>query len=271
MLDIQLEIQKLNELYQQEGLSKFNALIAGESGSGKTSLARSCPDKEEINKPIPVFIDSFCAGGTRSVRDLVASGKVVADVRWEKEDPKNPTAFLGWDKAMEERIQQDFFSHVGTYMLDEITSLCDTIMNQILKGKSLDPVHVKDLVPQTSGKGASNRNDYVTQRIALELWIKRILQLPCNVIVTAHLAKESEDSPRYVLNAPGQARVKLPQLFDEFYTLRKRRTSSGTVREFLTEDDAIYPGRSRLSMKGLLNQVEPPDIRAIMKKVGLGK
>ena len=259
-LDIKKEVEEIRALY--DTAKKFNAIVAGEWGCGKTSLARSCV--------LPVHIDSFCPNGTDSISDMVKDGDVIADIRWEKEDPKNPTAFDAWDAVMERRIKEGYFENFGTYIMDEITTLSWAIMNQRLKDVGLN--RSKYPAPRTGGgKGASDTNDYVPQRIALELWIKRIINLPCNVIINGHLRfidKEGESS-KYVLNATGQAVQNIPLLFSEFYTMTARSTSKETEYQFRTKPSGKYPARSRLSRKGLLEPIEKADIKSIMKKVGL--
>ncbi len=256
-LSIHKEVEELRGMYSTT--RKFNGIIAGVSGCGKTSLARTCV--------LPVHNDSFCPGGTDSISDMVEAGDVIADVRWEKEDPRDPKVFLEWEKVMDRRIKEGYFEHIGTYMLDEITTLSWAIMNAHLKR-----VGVRDMIPRTGGgKGQGSTNDYVPARIALELWIKRLINLPCNVIINGHLRfvdKEGEAS-KYVLNAIGQAVDNLPLLFSEFYTMTTTAHSKGIDRQFRTVPSGKYPARSRLSRKGLLQPVEEADIKSIMKKVGL--
>ncbi len=84
--DYHKELQKVKEFYEGDPLQKrFSALVTGETNAGKTFLFRTARR--------PIHIDSFDPGGTKCLRDLITNGDVIADTRWESDDPFSPTTF----------------------------------------------------------------------------------------------------------------------------------------------------------------------------------
>ena len=77
--DAAAELKRVQDFYKGDKLQKrFSALVTGETNAGKTFLLRTARR--------PVHIDSFDPGGTKGLRDLIASGDVVADTRYEDDD-----------------------------------------------------------------------------------------------------------------------------------------------------------------------------------------
>src|SRR3972149_1251572 len=105
-LDIVTEVKRLKELYATKGREKFNALVYGQKGSGKTGI-----------------------------REAIAAGDIIADTTWENEDPLNPKAWDGWNKAFRERVAGGFFKHFATYGVDSFTLMSVAAMNSVLKSK----------------------------------------------------------------------------------------------------------------------------------------
>ena len=119
-------INDIKEFYENDPLQKrFSALVTGETGSGKTYLLRSAR--------MPIHIDSFDPGGTKCLRSLIKKGDVVADTRWENEDPYNPTVFNDWIKETDYRFEVGYFDKFGTYALDSSTTFADAVMNSQLE------------------------------------------------------------------------------------------------------------------------------------------
>jgi hypothetical protein len=83
--------------------------------------------------------------------------------------------------------------------------------------------------------------------------------------------KDGNDIKRiyYRFFTTGQAMVTIPMQFDELYVMIGSESSSGTKRELLIESQGKYIARSRLKGSGMLNDKEEPNIRKILKKVGL--
>ena len=269
--DMQAELKRVKDYYSSDPLQKrYSALITGESGSGKTFILRTARK--------PVHIDSFDPGGTKCLRPWIEKGDIIADTQWENEDPYNPSVFKEWMKATDIRIQQGYFGMFGTYALDSLSTFGDAAMNFQLD----DPIK-KDGGHESKSRAGELpmfRRDYNPQKIHIINRIKKLMTLPCDFIVMGHLkavdeivgmTKEGEAISKviYRLLVTGQAVVTVPLQFDELYVLQGKEGSSGLVRKLVVEAQGKYIARSRLKSDGFLDPEEEPDIKKLLKKIGL--
>lgn len=253
------EIEEVKKHYAGDPLQKrFSLLLTGETNAGKTYLLRSARK--------PIHIDSFDPGGTKCLKDMIDAGDVIADTRFETEDPFKPGAFANWMKTVDRRIMIKYFENFGTYCLDSATTFGEAIMNYQLASVSRE------------GEAPRRNKDYMPQKVHMTNYIKKLMSLPCDFILTGHLREIEElisiDSStgiqrkniKYRFYTVGQAVVTIPLLFDEIYVLTGR--GNPPVRELLTDSLGVYIARSRLKRNGLLDAKEPPNIKALLKKAG---
>jgi len=261
--DPKKELKRVTDYYNQDPLqNRFSAIVSGDTGAGKSYLLRSCR--------FPIHIDSFDPGGTKPLRDLIRSesnpnGQIVADTRWENEDPFDPTAYKLWERETEVRLRTNYFDMFGTYCLDSLSTFGDAIMNYVLKGAGRE------------GEVPMHRRDYNPQKTHVVNKIKRLMGLKCDFLIMAHL-RELEDSKvdskgnilktyRYRLNITGNAVVTVPLLFDELYVLKGK--GSPVKRELITDAQGTYIARSRLNNLGKIKSMVDPDIKKLLKSAGL--
>lgn len=260
--DYSSELKKVRDYYSGDPLQKrFSALVCGETNAGKTYLLRTARR--------PIHIDSFDPGGTKCLLDLIKSGDVIADTQWEADDPYEPKAFAEWMKATDIRLQIDYFSHFGTYCLDSATTFGDAVMGYQMGGQG------------RSGQSPQMRVDYNPQKVYMTNYIRKLMRLPCDFILTGHLRELrklirvdsktgiSYEEVKYRFYTTGQSVVTIPLLFDEIYVILGKEGSNGPKREMLIDSLGTYIARSRLKSDGKLEATEEPDIRKLLKKVGL--
>lgn len=252
-LDARKQAAELAEKYKNDKKqSSFNLLLLGEMGSGKTFLIRTARK--------PVHIDSFDPGGSKGLSDLIATGDIIVDSRYESEKPLSPFAFAEWKAVMDSRIRSGYFNYIGTYVLDSSTTWAKAIMNDILKKAGI------------AGSSPRFTKDYTPQKTAIENAIYEMLDLPCDFILTGHLESFTDEAAggrtRFRYMTTGKGSLVIPTLFDEVWTCDPRESSNGVEYRILTQNTGTHTCRSRLAKEGLLNQYEKPDIKAILKKAG---
>lgn len=261
--DYKSELKRVKDYYEGDPLQKrLSILLTGETNSGKTYMLRTARQ--------PVHVDSFDPGGTKCLRDLIDSGHIIADTQWEDDDPFNPDKFAKWMKATEIRFQIGYYEHFGTYCLDSATTFGEAVMGYGMGLKN------------RAGEVPQHRHDYNPQKVHMVNYIKKLMRLPCDFIMTGHLreirkvlsvdAKSGvvREEVKYRFYTVGQAVVTIPLLFDEIYVLRgKGEGRDGPKRELLIDSLGEYIARSRLRANGKLDPIEEPNIKALLKKVGL--
>ena len=251
-LDIKAEVGAIQNKYKTDPKqSSFNALVLGESGHGKTYLARTCR--------FPIHIDSFDPGGSKGLQKWIDEGKVVVDSRWESEDPLRPSQYALWKAEFKRRVEGNYFDHFGTYMLDSSTTWSEAIMNDILKRAGI------------AGQAPRFTHDYTPQKIEIRNMLRVALDLPCDFILTGHLKIiEDPGSGRcFRFNTTGAGMTTIPLLFDEQYTLLTKASSQGVKYQLLTQPTGMYPARSRLAGNGKLELYEEPNIKSILTKCNM--
>ena len=255
-IDIRKEAEEIRSMYQDAKTSKyFRNLTFGDVGTGKTKLAITCPR--------PVHIDSFDVGGTTTVRREIEEGWIIADTRYEDEDPQQPKAIALFEKEFNRRLQGGYFDAIGTYFLDSITSFGDAAMNYLMFKQGR-----KDGIPQ-AGKGTDN--DYVKQQKLIEPMLRKILNLPCHVILIAHPdMRENEDTRTKSIGPKvyGQLATKLPLMISEIYCAQAKEVKDGIQYSLLTRQTGYWRCRSRLAALGKIEMYEEPNIKKILEKAG---
>lgn len=255
------ELKRIKEYYNGDRLQKrYSALVTGETNSGKTYLLRTARR--------PIHVDSFDPGGTKCLRDLIASGDVIADTRWENDDPFDPKAFSEWMRAIDLRFKLKYFDQFGTYCLDSATTFGDASMAYVLNESS------------RAGESPRRNKDYMPQKTHVVNYIKKLMTLPCDFILTGHLREIKKvlriddktgiatEEIKYRFYTTGQGVVTIPLLFDELYVITGKDGRDGPVRELLTDSLGTYIARSRLKSNGKISSVEKPDIKEILRKAG---
>lgn len=250
-LDIKQTLAEIQGLYKDNArTSTYNALIYGPMGSGKTNILKTCR--------LPVLVHSFDPGGTTTIRDEIAAGKVIADNRFEGEDPKNPKVALAWDKEYERLKRGGIFDGIGTFAIDSGTTFSGAFMNETLKRAN-----------RTAG--TPQQNDYLPTMMMLENAIKDITALPCDFIFICHEDSDKDEATGRMFVGPlliGKLKYRIPILFDEVYRATTTESSAGVKYTLLTRSTGLYVARTRLGKGGLFETYEEQNIKGLLKKAG---
>ena len=252
LLKVQKRAEEVRTRYKESASSWVNILAYGDFGTGKTSLAATCPT--------PVFIDSFDPGGTKTavLQPLIDKGDILVENKWEGDTWKEPYAFREWELEMETRRRDGFIDYIGTYILDSATKWSDSIMFAILRNEGR-----KGKTPQIQ--------DYLIQQLTAIDWLNLIMGFPCHCIVTGHIGYDKDEVTGKIetgLLMYGKLSGKVPLVFDEKYISTIESTSKGPLYKLQTRNDGYKKAETR--MGGLKFDLhEDPDIRALMRKAGL--
>jgi AAA domain len=249
-LNAKIDAERLRNLYM-DTKETVSILLTGESGHGKTYLAKTAP--------FPVLMDSFDPGGTLSVRDEIHKGNIIP-TNFESEDPYDPEVFLRWERTFNERVKDNYFASFACYWLDSATWWIDCILAAILK-KAGRP-----------GQAPKWQSDWYPNKIILQNYIRKCQNLPCHFILTAHLLPQKDQEGNILCwrpNFSGQAQVVVPTMFDEIWLMDRKEKSSGFDYTIRTQASGMYNARSRLAGAAHIEKVEPANLRAILKKAGV--
>ena len=253
-----MELRGLLEQSRKCSEAKINMLVYGGVGVGKTTFCRTAA--------LPIIYHSFDPGGhiplTKTCPDfksLSESGNILV-FNYEDEDPADPQLFTRWQKEIKDQYNWGAFNLAGTFILDSVTTFGTAIMNHVMKmtGKVKDP------------RAIAESAEFEPAKNLMMMAIRKILQLPCNVIVVAHEAQET-DPILGILRTPafvGKQRTNIPLLFSEVYHMTSRITDKGFVAQVQTVTCQRIMARTRLGGH-VLGVYEPANLREMCKKAGV--
>ena len=251
-LDIKKEFSAIQAQYKADPRqSTFNALFLGNSGTGKTYSLRTARK--------PVLLHSFDPGGSKPLRDEIAKGEIVVDTRFEIEERRTPTAYNQWTQEFGRLRAGGVFEQIGTYALDSLTLFSDAVTHELLK---------------RMGKpgGQLFKQDWGVFLVEMLEVIARILNIPCDVIITGHLSYSQDEATGKTMAGVligGQSKERVPILFDECYITQAKEVSKGIEYKFLTANTGCFNAKTRIGKGGKFELYEEPNWVGLLKKAGL--
>lgn len=275
MLEIDKSLTEIQEQYQDSrSKSKFNYLITGHFGSGKTTILETCPR--------PVLVHSFDPNGALSLDPELTKkgGPIIVDNRFEFADILDSEVIIRWQTEYNRLKKAGIFDKIGTYAIDSLTGISYDVSLKVLKtakrisGEELAQFKLNTGKSETyvSVDGMMHQQDYQPLMAMVENTVRNALRLPCCIVVTAHLQKDKDEVTGKESCFPmvaGNLRQRLPTLFDEVYVMDVQEGATGNKHRLLTRINAPYYARTRMGRRGKFDMYEEPDIKKLMLKAGV--
>lgn len=244
-------IKSRNYHEAQDSGERISAILMGENGSGKTLIS--------VSGILPVHMDSFDYRGPVTIMDKIASGDVVADRTYEKDSAFDPTMFIKWKEKTLERIQNGYFRYFGTYVLDSYTYWSRSLMYRVMQ-----KLNKTGEAPEWGKEYSVLREDTLN---ALDL----LKQIPCDVIMIAHLNWEQDESAtnsRWRLATVGKSGPLIIGQFSEKWVARVIHKEGKVTYSLQTAPVDQYVASTRMGRGGKLKDQEEPNIKSIRAKCG---
>ena len=224
--------------------ANLKCIVVGKAGSGKSVFASSFPT--------PGFLFDFDKGAL-TYRSL--------DFDYEQFEVTG-RAWVDFEKKFKEVETQVREGKYTTVIFDSGSTLTDLAMERAMM-----------LDPKRSPTGGPLWNVHFQMvRNLVEGRIQKLVNLPCNVVLTAHVNIITDQETGAVIDAQpmftGQLSTKIPGLFDEVY-FSLAKTEKGQTNFYLqTVPKGMYAARSRLSgQQRLLPDFVPNNYSAIMQLI----
>jgi hypothetical protein len=210
-------------LTELKGSARITCLVYGDAGTGKTIFATSFPQ--------PIFVADF-------------DGKINSAAKFYPTEHLKGIDYEDYRekgfKAFEETLKQiETTCKYATFVLDSLTTFSDSLLNYIITTQNFKRDH-----------GMPGMQDYHLSSIILKNIIDRILVLPCNVVVTAHMEAKKDETTgaivRSILASGDKLPKKLPVWFQEVYASFAEIKDKRASYYLQTQTDYKFACRSQI-------------------------
>lgn len=256
IINISSQLADISSIYKDSAsASTISAMILGGVGMGKTCALATAPK--------PHVIACFDPGGMKSINPEIAEGGIYP-ILYDVDDKDKPFAFKNWMDTFNKQVVDGFFNEIASYSIDSFTYWLNAAL-MFEKGEA-------EIAGIKRYRGLPALDDYRLCTLQLVQMLQKIMTLPCNFFLTAHVMKDKDElTGKYISSivANPYSQKLVPAAFDEVYLMCVESKKPMNERyKFLTDIDGMYECRSRLATKmHLLDKYEPANIRHILKKV----
>lgn len=225
-------------------------LVFGTSGTGKTCFATGFPG--------PLFVADFDGKVSSAASFYAGSTELLRGIHYESYTPQpgQPVERPFEDYCrklyeLEQLAAKNEFPY-KTFVLDSLTTYVDQMMKQVMKQnpgmKRNDTKPVKVAALQ----------DYMILSAHFKDMLFRVLQLPCNVVITAHSQVDKDELTGEILRTPllpGKLSSYLPVLFEEVYFTDVEQGQAGKTR-YIAQTASDYRVKVRSQLKDIPAKVD---------------
>lgn len=181
-------------------------LLYGDSGSGKTCFGTGWPG--------PIHYCDFDGKVNSAASFLQGKGESTDGISFENYAPTDARGTAGARFNADIGKMRKDRSLPGTLILDSLTTFSDEMMRYLMR---LNP-GIKRM--DTQGAATPAMQDYQVARLFFKQTLGELLNLPCNLIVTAHVQIDKDEITGEILRTPmlaGKLSRELPILFPEVH------------------------------------------------------
>lgn len=244
--------ERINAQSPDASVPWLNFLIYGEPGAGKTHLAATAQDSEETS-PI-LFLD--VEGGVATIR------------RRKDVDVVQIRSIKKLDEVFTE-LEKETVQYYRTIIIDSITELQKLDMRTVMEVEY-------DRNPDKTDKDVPTQRAWGKSGERMRRIIRAFRDLECNLIVTALLAQDKDESTNitsYFPSLPGKLRSEVPGFFDIVGLLstdtRKEGDTQIVFRRLQTAKTQRVIAKDRTS--ALPELMENPSIPLIWEYISNGQ
>jgi len=154
-------------IMELEGSTEFsNIMVYGDSGCGKTVLAGSLPGNVLHLAGEPGFISAARLGGKGKVRLIPDTATAIAAIQW---------------------LEDGHFNDFDWVNIDGLS----TMQTKFLLGYAAEAFDANPT--KRAHRNLPDKPDYFNAQNFIKSWVSRLIDLPCNVMVTAHAMRTFSD------------------------------------------------------------------------------
>lgn len=225
----------LNSLKPEQNI---RMLLFGDSGTGKTCFATGWPG--------PIHYADF-DGKVNSAAAFLHGSPKLDEITYENYAPVDDKGSAGLRFNTDLGKMRKDGKLPGTLVLDSLTTFSDEMMRYLMR---LNP-GIKRM--DTKGAATPAMLDYQVARLFFKQVLGELLNLPCNLVVTAHIQVDKDEITGEILRTPmlaGKLSRELPILFPEVHRsfVRDRKYWAQT------KSDARFQCRTQI--RGLPAEIE---------------
>jgi AAA domain-containing protein len=258
MSDFEAEMERL-----EAGSESTNILIHGDSNVGKTRLAGTCPGRTFWLVCEPGYKSAGRAGAKGMARRISDSATALAAIEWLHARPRGKS--------------EPRYRYLDWIVLDGLSTMQDRF-------RLAYTAEAFDINPsKRQHRNLPDRPDYFNTQNFLKSWIPMLVDMPCNLIITAHSYRTDDTDGPYSLVYPGIQKIDVANAISGlmditgYFEAKQQRLKEGgsklvrtlwfesPPRQSKREDDVRYVCGEKFGVLG--SHMNFPTIPKIMEKI----